>query len=577
MHVNIPRAFALILPFMYGTTKNNDDSLTLEHNLIGALFRASFLQNDDVKVYSCEFATVNNQSATILCTRRTLTTLCRQAPKVSFSLCCRASAVPPWLLGCTIPIEAELFVSVLLVIQIFQATLTFAETFFTMGKGGSAQHLRFDFGTVTDVPTASASQRKVWSSTSVSQLTVAVFLSSWLVSSIASLFIAKHVLHQHRLNETVFTLWQFALSVTFGLLFTKIFRLHSLASLSTSQLRAIVPLSMTFLVKELLKYAALTRISVNLVNTIRSLSPMFNVLLEYIFLGHIPQRPIVFALFPIVVGVALTSVDEIHLASTSNSMFIALVGFLAAVLSTAINIGQNIYSKILFGRDRIDPVSLQIYLSALSFLFMSPFTLLQLAHQSIHLPTASHFLAPPSSSVVASVVLAGFVNFMSSQLAFNTLRLVSPLSYSVANTFKRVAIAIVAIIYFSERLSVINGIGISVSIAGIFFYERVARTFRQARQYPGNSTTPIDRPQSRPLSKLPTRKQNASGPDLVALDVQSSENSVVTPTVLHHIKVKPSELSMGSDPVQRHLCIDVADNIPANTPRASLQPKTIIV
>lgn len=447
-----------------------------------------------------------------------------------------------------------------------------------MGKGGSARDAYSDFSVLTSALRSVKMSSPLDSMSVASRLKVAMFITLWFIFSVASLFIAKHVLHVHRLNEAIFTLWQFALSVIFGLIFTKIFRVHTLASLSIQQLRSIVPLSVTFLVKELLKYAALSRVSVNLVNTIRSLGPIFNVCLEYFFLGHIPQRPILYVLTPIVIGVALTSIDEIHVASTSNSLVVALVGFLAAVFSTAINIGQNIYSKILFGREKINPVSLQIYLSAISFLLMSPFTLLQLGYQSYSAPIASHFLAPPAPPVLASLILAGFVNFVASQLAFSTLRLVSPLSYSVANTFKRVAIAVIAIVYFSERLSVINAVGISVSIIGIFFYERKARALRQARQYALDSTiTNSNKTQrSQPLSSLPTRKQNASGPDLKELDPECSSVTTSPTMISETANAKTSEsVPPSTDSVQRHLFVDVAMPLPRPHLRSSPESKLV--
>lgn len=379
-----------------------------------------------------------------------------------------------------------------------------------MGKGGSAYQKHNAFSSVNF---DTARMRSNSDDASLfDQFRVSLFMKFWFISSVASLFIAKHVLHIYHLNEAVFSLWQFAISVLFGLLFTKLLRLQTLSTLTNSQFRSIVPLSATFLVKEVLKYAALSRVSVNLVNTIRSLGPLFNVILELIWLGHRPPPPVLWALVPIVVGVALTSIDEIHVASTSDSRVVAVVGFLAAILSTAINNGQNIYSKILFGRERIDPVSLQIYLSAISFALMSPFTFMQLTYESFREGRLSHEMLLPSRPVIAGLVFAGFVNFVASQLAFNTLRLVSPLSYSVANIFKRVAIAVVAIFYFNERMSIINGIGIFMSIVGIFIYERQSRSLKEAHQYrslPNNESTH--------LNQYPTGKQNASGPDLISL------------------------------------------------------------
>lgn len=386
-----------------------------------------------------------------------------------------------------------------------------------MGMGGSARQTMPSTALRSlDVSRLSSLSSRFSVKNLFSRAKVTLFITGWFVFSLASLFLAKHVLHVYDINEAVFTLWQFASSVLFGLFFTKVLRMHELSALSRSQLRAVVPLSAAFLVKEVLKYASLARVSVNLVNTIRSLGPLFNVCLEFFFFGHRPQASVVWALVPIITGVALTSIDEIHSASVSSAeLLVALVGFLSAVLSTAINNAQNIYSKVLFGKERIDPVSLQIYLSAISLIIMSPGSVLQLMHHVITSDDPAHKFFAPSPQIAAGLAIAGFVNFVSSQLAFNTLNLISPLSYSVANTFKRVCIAVIAIFYFNERLSPVNGVGIAVSITGVFIYERKSRALREARMY---RKVPPDTPRS---STLPPRKQTASGPDLVNMAAEA--------------------------------------------------------
>lgn len=389
-----------------------------------------------------------------------------------------------------------------------------------MGMGGSVRDM-----TPRESTPSATTRARLDMVDLLNRIRISSFISGWFIFSLASLFLAKHVLHVFDINEAVFTLWQFGSSVLFGMIFTKLLKMQQLAVLSKGQLRAIVPLSMAFLVKEMLKYASLARVSVNLVNTIRSLGPLFNVCLELCLFGHAPPTSVVWALLPIIVGVALTSIDEIHSASVSSTeLFTAVLGFLAAVMSTAINNAQNIYSKILFGRERIDPVSLQIYLSAISLLIMCPISVAQISYHMMTTDSPVHKLFAPSWSTAAGLALAGFVNFVASQLAFNTLNLISPLSYSVANTFKRVCIAVIAIFYFNERLSMVNGIGIAISIVGVFFYERKSRALKEARMYKKlhSDVSP------KTVASLPTRKQTASGPDLVKLAVVEAASPNMT-------------------------------------------------
>lgn len=354
------------------------------------------------------------------------------------------------------------------------------------------------------------------------ELYVGVYLMSWIISSVLSLFFSNHLLKNSGIGEDVFTLWQLACSVIYGLLFTKVLRLHPLAELTRTQLRAVVPLSLAYLVKELLKYASLGRVSVNLFNTIRvsyprnpekkrklrtlrrlnlqqltrvyrycslyfcthlrqSSGPFFSIILEIVFLKHFPTNGMVFALIPIIGGVAATSLDEMQAAGESMQLVVYGIGLFSAVASTAINNAQNIYSKILFGQKRIDPTSLQIYLSAISFLMVMPYkTTTSLTSGGMANMSIVLF---PNMNLCLQLLVCGFTNFLAAQLAFSTLHLISPVSYSVSNTFKRIVITILAVTVFHERLTLLNGAGIATSIVGVFFYERAVRSYKQAKLY----------------------------------------------------------------------------------------------
>mgnify|MGYP003492356398 CR=1 FL=1 len=81
---------------------------------------------------------------------------------------------------------------------------------------------------------------------------------------------------------------------------------------------------------------AIARVSVNLVNTVRSLGPLFSIAIERIALHHTPPRAVVLSIIPTILGVALTSYDEMNANSSAGLSFVIfLVGLSAAVVSTA--------------------------------------------------------------------------------------------------------------------------------------------------------------------------------------------------------------------------------------------------
>jgi len=140
----------------------------------------------------------------------------------------------------------------------------------------------------------------------------------------------------------------------------------------------------------------------------------------------------------------------------------------------------------------MDPVSLQIYLSGFSLILLSPTYLFRFARHVLRVAvfhTAElRAVKAMSASDVLLLCTAGLMNFLSTQLAFNTLSQISPLSYSVANNFKRVCVPIVAVGFFHEKLGPLNALGVLVSVIGIFAYERVARSYKQSAAYEQTSS-----------------------------------------------------------------------------------------
>eukprot|EP00183_Erythrolobus_madagascarensis_P000663 CAMPEP_0185853490 /NCGR_PEP_ID=MMETSP1354-20130828/19184_1 /TAXON_ID=708628 /ORGANISM="Erythrolobus madagascarensis, Strain CCMP3276" /LENGTH=363 /DNA_ID=CAMNT_0028554993 /DNA_START=86 /DNA_END=1177 /DNA_ORIENTATION=- len=344
------------------------------------------------------------------------------------------------------------------------------------------------------------------STTGVQRLRIAFLFVGWFSTSLLALFFIKSALVSSGIPEDLFTAWLLSCSVFFGFIVTKVLRIQALHRFNAKQLRVVLPLSVAYLVKEVLKYAALGRISVNLFNAVRSLAPIFAIGLEYVLFNHRTPPSVFLPLLPIIVGVTLTTVDELHFsfdaATASVSQLAAVAGLIGSILSTAINSGQNIYSKILFGRDRMDPVSLQIYLSAVSLLLLSPSYLFRLCRyiisSLIYHTSSPRAIQLPSASASALLCIAALFNFLSTQLAFNTLSKVSPLSYSVANNFKRVCVPVVAVGFYHEKLGRLNALGVVVSVLGIFAYERVSRSYKQSAAYElsnntgGSTDTPND-------------------------------------------------------------------------------------
>jgi solute carrier family 35 protein E1 len=195
------------------------------------------------------------------------------------------------------------------------------------------------------------------------------------------------------------------------------------------------------------------------VHTLKATSPIFTVVLSYFYLREPTTFPVLMTLVPVIIGVTLSSSTEIHFS---------LIGFLSAILSTFIFSCQNVYSKKLFREDRIDWMMLLFYTSGVSFCLMFPFVLV------VEVPNLT--LTSSLSHLVVLYATNGFCHFMQNILAFFVLSLISPLTYAIANTFKRVFVIVASIIYFQNRVKLLNLLGVCIAIVGAVMYSRARHT-----------------------------------------------------------------------------------------------------
>ena len=234
------------------------------------------------------------------------------------------------------------------------------------------------------------------------------------------------------------------------------------------QLRDILQISVFNVVGHALGTLAVSRVEVSLVHTIKALSPLFTVL-SYAVLFRVPYSSRTYiALVPLMLGVILAC------SSLSKSRRDDMVGFIAALGSTLIIVAQNIYSKKLLkpadtvstsAPEKLDKVHILFYSSACSVVLMLPMCLYYDARPMIS-PTA------PTVGLHALYLLFlnGTVHFAQNMLALQVLAHVSPVTYSIANLFKRVFVILVAIAWFGQSVTAPQWLGIVLTFVGLYLY-----------------------------------------------------------------------------------------------------------
>lgn len=244
-----------------------------------------------------------------------------------------------------------------------------------------------------------------------------------------------------------------------------------------------LPLAVFQLAGHILSSMATSQIPVSLVHTIKGLSPLFTVLAYRFFFRIRYAKATYLSLVPLTLGVML---------ACSTGFSTNFFGILCALVAALVFVSQNIFSKKLFneaeraesdmqsaGRRKLDKLNLLYYCSGLAFILTLPiwfvtegyplvFDLMQ--DGAISLSNKAGSL--DHGALCVEFVFNGFSHFAQNILAFVLLSVISPVSYSVASLIKRVFVIVVAIVWFGNSTTPIQGIGIALTFLGLYLYDR---------------------------------------------------------------------------------------------------------
>lgn len=74
--------------------------------------------------------------------------------------------------------------------------------------------------------------------------------------------------------------------------------------------------------------------------------------------------------------------------------------------------------------------------------------------------------------VLGLFLLDGLCHFGQNITAFTFMTKVTPLTYTVFNTTKRIVVIVSSILYFRNPVPLLNGVGIAVALAGVALYNK---------------------------------------------------------------------------------------------------------
>ncbi|XWS60741.1 hypothetical protein CRYUN_Cryun07bG0061800 [Craigia yunnanensis] len=302
------------------------------------------------------------------------------------------------------------------------------------------------------------------SSSLAKTLELGLLFGLWYLFNIYFNIYNKQVLKVFHYPVTV-TVIQFAVgTVLVALMWT--FNLYKRPKITGAQLAVILPLAVVHTLGNLFTNMSLGKVAVSFTHTIKAMEPFFSVVLSAMFLGELPTLWVVASLVPIVGGVGLASVTEVSFN---------WAGFWSAMASNLTNQSRNVLSKKVMVKkeDSMDNITLFSIITIMSLFLLAPVAIFM---EGVKFTPA--YLQSAGLNVKELVVrslLAALCFHAYQQVSYMILQRVSPVTHSVGNCVKRVAVIVSSVIFFKTPVSPINSLGTGIALAGVFLYSRVKR------------------------------------------------------------------------------------------------------
>ncbi|KAK6120759.1 hypothetical protein DH2020_045500 [Rehmannia glutinosa] len=206
-----------------------------------------------------------------------------------------------------------------------------------------------------------------------------------------------------------------------------------------------------------------SKVAVSFTHVIKSAEPVFSVVFST-FLGDSYPLNVWLSILPIVFGCSLAAVTEVsfNFGGLSGAM-ISNVGFVL----------RNIYSKkSLQSFKEVNGLNLYGWISIISLLYLFPVAVFVEGSQWVsgyHKAIAT--IGKPSTFYLW-VILSGIFYHLYNQSSYEALDDISPLSFSVGNTMKRVVVIIATVLVFRNPVRPLNALGSAIAIFGTFLYSQ---------------------------------------------------------------------------------------------------------
>ncbi|KAK9267614.1 hypothetical protein L1049_010045 [Liquidambar formosana] len=243
--------------------------------------------------------------------------------------------------------------------------------------------------------------------------------------------------------------------------------------------KTLFPVAVAHTIGHVAATVSMSKVAVSFTHIIKSAEPAFSVLVSSFLLGETFPVPVYLSLLPIIGGCALAAVTELNFN---------MIGFMGAMISNLAFVFRNIFSKRGMKGKSVSGMNYYACLSMLSLLILTPFAI---AVEGPQMWAAGwqNAVSQIGPQFVWWVAAQSVFYHLYNQVSYMSLDQISPLTFSVGNTMKRVSVIVSSIIIFRTPVQPVNALGAAIAVLGTFIYSQACFEGNPFKTVPGISSS----------------------------------------------------------------------------------------
>ncbi|KAL6843101.1 hypothetical protein ACP4OV_026814 [Aristida adscensionis] len=226
--------------------------------------------------------------------------------------------------------------------------------------------------------------------------------------------------------------------------------------------KVLFPVAVAHTIGHVAATVSMSKVAVSFTHIIKSAEPAFSVLVSRFLLGETFPVPVYLSLLPIIGGCALAAVTELNFN---------MVGFMGAMISNLAFVFRNIFSKRGMKGKSVSGMNYYACLSIMSLVILTPFAIAMEGPQ-MWAAGWQKALAEVGPNVIWWIAAQSVFYHLYNQVSYMSLDQISPLTFSIGNTMKRISVIVSSIIIFHTPVRPVNALGAAIAILGTFLYSQ---------------------------------------------------------------------------------------------------------